>query len=86
MQTVAQRAGSAPISGAIHAITSREGDEIRRKLGALPIYVLRQTYGAGFAPGTPGDVTLGEAMAWIDGSSISLLARHLQSQGTGPSL
>jgi hypothetical protein len=86
MQIVAQRDVSAPINSAIHAITSREDDEIRRKLGAMPIYVLRQTYGAGFAPGTPGDVTLGEAMAWIDGSSIALLARHLQSQGAGPSI
>ena len=77
---------SAPIHGAVHAINGGQNEEILRKLGAMPIYVLRQTYGAGFAPGTPGDVTLAEAMTWIDRSSIALLARLVQSQGAEASI
>jgi hypothetical protein len=61
----------------VPAISLEESDKIRRTLGSTPIYILRQSYGAGFAPGTPGDVTLGEAMDHIDNSSLTLLARRL---------
>jgi hypothetical protein len=63
--------------GSVPALSHEESVEIRRTLGATPIYILRQSYGAGFAPGTPGDVTLGQAMDHIDNSSMSLLARRL---------
>jgi hypothetical protein len=79
MQTIVQNTQGIPIAG-VHAVALHDSDEIRRRLGTLPIYVLRQTYGAGFAPGTPGDVTLGDAMAWIDSSSIALLARQLHNE------
>jgi hypothetical protein len=76
MQTHHHVAG-APSFSAVHAITVEESDEIRRTFGATPVYILRQSYGAGFAPGTPGDVTLGQALDHIDISSLNLLARHL---------
>jgi hypothetical protein len=65
----------------IAALSDEESSEIRRTLGATPIYVLRQSYGAGFAPGTPGDITLGQAMDRIDNSSMTLLVRRLHRGG-----
>src|ERR1700722_9185974 len=77
MQTVHHTIVGVSHLSAIHAVSHEESEEIRRTFGATPIYVLRQSYGAGFAPGTPGDVTLGQALDHIDSSSLSLLARHL---------
>ena len=77
METVHHMVAGAPDLGAFHSVSHEESDEIRRTFGETPIYVLRQSYGAGFAPGTPGDVTLGQALDHIDSSSLSLLARHL---------
>ena len=62
---------------AFDAAALEESAEIRRTYGATPIYILRQSYGAGFAPGTPGDVTLGEAINHMDSASLNLLARRL---------
>jgi hypothetical protein len=76
MQTLHHIDG-APSFSAIHAVSVEESDEIRRTFGATPVYVLRQSYGAGFAPGTPGDVTLAQALDHLDGSSLNLLARQL---------
>jgi hypothetical protein len=67
----------APSFSAIHAITVEESDEIRKTFGATPVYILRQSYGAGFAPGTPGDITLAQALDHMDGPSLNLLARQL---------
>jgi hypothetical protein len=67
----------APTFVAIHAISIEESDEIRKTFGATPVYVLRQSFGAGFAPGTPGDVTLAQVLDHIDVSSLNLLARQL---------
>jgi hypothetical protein len=77
MQTVHQTIAGAANLSAIHAISVEESDEIRKTFGRTPVYILRQSYGAGFAPGTPGDVTLGEALDHIDSSSLNLLARRL---------
>ena len=71
----------APSPGSIHVLSLEEADEIRRTFGTTPIYVLRQAYGAGFAPDVPGDVTLAQAMDYVDFSSMSLLARHLADWG-----
>jgi hypothetical protein len=81
MQTVGH-VQSVPVVGAIHAVTREESEEIRRKFGDTPIYVLRQSYGAGFAPGTPADITLSDAMAWIDDSSIAFLVHRLNGHGS----
>jgi hypothetical protein len=70
-----------PSPGSIHVLSLEESDQIRKTLGATPIYVLRQSYGAGFAPDMPGDVTLAQAMDHIDISSITLLVRHLTHRG-----
>jgi hypothetical protein len=53
-------------------------DDIRRTFGATPIYVLRQSYGQGFAPGMPGDLTLEQALDHMDTASVNLLARRLR--------
>lgn len=73
---------NAPNVGALHAANLEENDEIRRRFGATPIYILRQSYGEGFAPGTPGDVTLGQALDHIDAASLHLLARRLARHST----
>ncbi len=66
-----------PDVSALHAADLHDSAEIRRVFGATPIYVLRQSYGHGFAPGLPGDVTLAQAMDQIDSASLTLLARRL---------
>jgi hypothetical protein len=75
MQTTQPRVESVPSGGFV--LSSQENEEIRRELGATPIYVLRQSFGAGFAYGTPGDVTVGEALPHMDASSMAMLARKL---------
>jgi hypothetical protein len=77
MQTVQHHSAGATDLNAIHAISDEESDEIRRTFGRTPVYILRQSYGAGFAPGTPGDITLAEALDHMDSSSLNLLARRL---------
>jgi hypothetical protein len=72
---------SVPVSGAIHAVTREESDEIRRKLGDMRIYVLRQSYGAGFAPAAPADLTVNEAMEWLDDSSMAFLVHRIHDGG-----
>jgi hypothetical protein len=72
---------SAPHLGSLHAVTLEESNEIRRTYGSTPIYILRQSYGAGFAPGTPGDVTLGQALDHLDAPSRALLVRRLADHG-----
>ena len=67
---------NAPNVDALHA-ASLQDNEIRRMFGSTPIYVLRQSYGHGFAPDVPGDVTLGQAIDHIDRASLNLLARQL---------
>jgi hypothetical protein len=62
---------------ALHAANLEDNEEIRRAFGATPIYVLRQSYGHGFAPGMPGDLTLGQALDHMDSASLNLLARRL---------
>ncbi len=69
--------GNSPNVHALHAADLHDNDEIRRVFGATPIYILRQSYGHGFAPGMPGDVTLAQAMDHIDNASLNLLARRL---------
>jgi hypothetical protein len=75
MQTPHQRVENVPAQP--FAPSSQENEEIRRELGATPIYVLRQSFGAGFAYGMPGDVTVSEALAKMDLSSKAMLARKL---------
>ena len=67
---------SRPVN-ALHATGLEDNEEIRKTFGATPIYVLRQSYGYGFAPGMPGDLTLDEAFDHIDSASLSFLARRL---------
>lgn len=62
---------------ALHPAEMADNDDIRRTFGATPIYVLRQSYGHGFAPGMPGDLTLEQALDHIDSASLNLLARRL---------
>ena len=62
---------------ALHAADVDGNEEIRRTFGATPLYVLRQTYGQGFAPGVPGDLTLEQALDHMDAASVNLLARRL---------
>ena len=62
---------------ALHAAGLDGNEEIRRTFGATPIYVLRQSYGQGFAPGMPGDITLEQALEHMDSASVNLLARRL---------
>jgi hypothetical protein len=71
---------NAPNMSALHA-ADLEDDEIRKAFGSTPIYILRQSYGQGFAPGMPGDLTLGQAMAHMDSASLNLLARRLAHRG-----
>lgn len=77
MQTSYQHLQNPSTANPLLSPSSDEHDEIRRTLGATQIYLLRQTYGAGFAPGEPGDLTLGEVLEWLDKPSIALLARRL---------
>jgi hypothetical protein len=77
MQSVHHHIASTANLRAIHSISVEETDEILKTFGKTPVYILRQSYGAGFAPGTPGDVTLAEAFDYIDSSSLNLLARRL---------
>lgn len=62
----------------LHAAEMADQDDIRRTFGATPIYVLRQSYGQGFAPGMPGDLTLEQALDHMDTASVNLLARRLR--------
>jgi hypothetical protein len=77
MHTHHQQSVNASSVSALHAAGLDENDEILRAFGATPIYVLRQTYGYGFAPTLPGDLTLAQALDHIDGASLTLLARRL---------
>jgi hypothetical protein len=81
MQTIHHHVAAAPHPGSIHAVSLEESNEIRRTFGSTPIYILRQSYGAGFAPGTPGDLTLGQALDHLDTPSCVLLARRLANHG-----
>ncbi|HLW92634.1 MAG TPA: hypothetical protein VKS78_15225 [Roseiarcus sp.] len=58
-------------------LSKEESEEIHRTLGATPIYVLRQSFGAGFAYGTPGDITVDQALPHMDPSSQAMLVRKL---------
>ena len=75
MQITQPRVESVPSGG--YVLSNQESEEIRRELGATPIYVIRQSFGAGFAYGTPGDGTVGEALPHMDASSMAMLARKL---------
>jgi hypothetical protein len=77
MHTQHHQSASARDVGALHAAGLEDNEQIRRTFGATPIYILRQSYGYGFAPGMPGDLTLGQALDHIDSASLSLLARRL---------
>ena len=70
-------AANAQKGGRPFPLSREESDEIHRTLGATPIYVLRQSFGAGFAYGTPGDMTVDEALPRMDPSSQAMLVRKL---------
>lgn len=52
--------------------------EIGRKHGNTLISTLRQTYGANFAPGIPGNVKLSDVLHTLDEPSLSQLVRDLR--------
>jgi hypothetical protein len=54
-----------------------EASEIRRRLGTTLVFNLRQAYGAGFAPGIPADVRVGDVLARLDKPSFSQVLRYL---------
>jgi len=77
MHTQHHQSASARDVGVLHAAGLEDNEQIRRTFGATPIYILRQSYGYGFAPGMPGDLTLEEAFDHIDSASLNFLARRL---------
>jgi hypothetical protein len=56
--------------------------EISKKHGNTLISTLRQTYGAGFAPGRSGDEKLGDVLHDLDEPSLTHLIHDLQKKPT----
>ncbi len=52
--------------------------EIDRKHGNTLVSTLRQTYGAGFAPGIPGNAKLSDVLQQLDEPSLSQLVHDLR--------
>jgi hypothetical protein len=60
-----------------HRHRDKDG-EISRKHGNTLISTLRQTYGAGFAPGIPGHLKLSDFLHRLDEPSLAQLVRDLK--------
>ena len=50
--------------------------EINCKHGNAQIGALRKIYGSGFAPGFKDDMTFSDALAMMDGASLSQMVKH----------
>jgi hypothetical protein len=64
--------------------TEKEGEEIRRALGATTIFALRQAFGSEFAYGVADGLIAGDALQFMDPQSKAMLIRNLRGQiGSG---